>query len=46
MSDYIIRNIPPMVWAQFSARARAEGRSFLFVLQALIREYIRHGLRK
>jgi hypothetical protein len=46
MSDYIIRKIPAQVWAKFTARARSEGRSFLFVLHKLIGEYIQHGLRK
>lgn len=45
MSSYQLRIADANLWAAVTRRARAEGRSKQFVLLALAREYVVHGLR-
>lgn len=45
MLGYLLRNIDPDLWRAVKARARREGRILRFVILALLREYVQHGLR-
>jgi hypothetical protein len=44
MSNYILRNADPELWAAFRARAAAEGHSLRWLLLELVRRYLEYGL--
>ena len=44
MPSFILRKIDPELWAQFKARAEAEGHSLKWVLLRLIQRYIDRGI--
>lgn len=46
MASYILRTIDLELWAKVKARAEQEGRPLRFVILALLREYVSHGLRQ
>lgn len=39
MADYILRRVPPEVWAAFKAKARADGLEMRTLLLLLVRAY-------
>ena len=45
MASYILRTIDPELWLKVKTRAAQEGRPLRFVILALLREYLTHGLR-
>jgi plasmid stability protein len=44
MSNYILRNVDPEVWAAFRARAATEGHSLRWLILELVRRYVQKGL--
>lgn len=44
MSNFLLRNIDPGVWAKVKDRAAKEGRTLRGVLILLIAYYAKHGL--
>ena len=46
MPSFIIRHIDPELWQAVKARAAQEGHPLRWVLLALLREYLTHGLRR
>jgi hypothetical protein len=46
MASFILRKFDDAVWAQFRARAQAEGHTLRWVISTLITYYVQHGLPK
>jgi hypothetical protein len=44
MASFNLRDLPPATWAEFEARADAEGRPLRPLLFALVKYYVDHGL--
>jgi hypothetical protein len=42
---YLLKRIPPDLWADVKARAESEGRNVRFVILAMLKHYVKHGLK-
>ena len=45
MASYILRNLDPVLWEAFKAKAATEGHGMKFILLRLVTLYVQYDLR-